>query len=999
MIYMRRHGSVRDLVSTFVANTRITPSRVIAIASLLLCASTTRGQSSSPDRPEGLVDGQANLVRSLNAHLKNLDDSGSFSFLSDARVDQSEWVGNVCHLKLTIPSFSGDAPEIEDVQEFSESLTRTIRSDLDFGGVIVRVRTDASDEYRLLEDFVPVVGPGTYPPLREDAVIRPGDNAATPEQLRTLGGPAANAGNQPTGALSGVVVFTTAGHGWTANAGSWGLQRPLLLDMVEDYGNLDQLNYFVHYLFNAGATVVPFRPVGYQYEEVVLDQDDPGVTYTGSWINSGSSPYYENGVTNSGINYRFANANVTETATARYTPNLPTSDYYPVYTWVLDSSNRTPQLYRIKHSGGITQVTIDHRVIGRGWVYLGAYYFEAGTDGYVEISNQSTAGGSVIADAIRFGNGIGDIVGAGPGTISGYPRDEEAQRYWAESEAGINAVGLPSSIYDCCSTDNSDNISSAARWAREMNNTSINSDRWRRIYLEFHSNASSGGARGTVALVTGNNTTNQEQLATILGDEVEQDMLILDSDFEFTWAARSNPANGSFGAISTTANSNEFDATILEVAFHDNATDAALLLDPKVRDGLARSSLHGLIKFLNVQPGSTVPLAFLPTQPRNPQAIHDGNGGITLSWDTPLIGEAHGDAPTGYRVYRSTNGYGFDSGTDVGLTNSVTLNDVPPYTTTYFRIAAYNAGGESLPSITIGARARLNGPAKYLIVNGFDRVSRSQDPRDVLSGVGTQRRPILRYVNSFDYVVQHGDALANAGVDFDSCQNENIISGAVDLNDYQAVLWICGEESSADSTFNATEQALMTTYLNGGGKLFVSGAEIAWDLDNLGNGVSFYNNLLKADYVGDDAGTYNVGVIGGSIFDGIGSFAFDDGSIYYDAEFPDRLGPVGGSTAALTYVGGTGGTAAVVYDGVSQVVNMGFPFETITTESSRFEIMGAVVDFFDVGLDLFDHQSFVECMNGPNAATPQPDCGPFDYGADSDVDLDDEQVFQQLFAN
>ena len=75
---MRRHGSVRDLVSTFVANTRITPSRVIAIASLLLCASTTRGQSSSPDRPEGLVDGQANLVRSLNAHLKNLDDSGSF---------------------------------------------------------------------------------------------------------------------------------------------------------------------------------------------------------------------------------------------------------------------------------------------------------------------------------------------------------------------------------------------------------------------------------------------------------------------------------------------------------------------------------------------------------------------------------------------------------------------------------------------------------------------------------------------------------------------------------------------------------------------------------------------------------------------------------------------------------------------------------------------------------------------------------------------------------
>jgi N-acetylmuramoyl-L-alanine amidase len=983
---------------------------VSAAACLLVFACVAMGQTQSPNGRAGsntdnqpTLDratlNQADLLTSLNTHLGKLASQNEFTFLSEARVDATEWVGNVCHLELTIPAFSEMTPEITDVQDLSETLTRSIKSDLDFGGVIVRVRTSESGDYRYLEEFVPVVEPGTYPPLREDAAILPGENAATPEQLRTLGGPSANAGHQPAGALSGVVVFTTAGHGWTANGGSWGLQRPLLLDMVEDYGNLDQLNYFVNYLFNAGATVVPFRPVGYQEEEVVLDQDDPGVTYTGSWINSGSSPYYENGATNSGINYRFAVVNVTETATARYTPNLPSSDYYPVYTWVLDSNNRTPQLYRIAHGGGTTEVRIDHRVVGRGWVYLGAYYFEAGTGGYVEISNQSTAGGNVIADAIRFGNGIGDIVGAGPG-VSGYPRDEEAQRYWAESEAGVNAVGMPSTIYDCCSSDNSDNISAAARWAREMNNTTFNTDRWRRIYLEFHSNASDGGARGTVALVTGVSTKTlfQTEYATILGDEVEQDLLILDSDFEFNWAARSNPANGSFGAISTNANSDEFDATILEVAFHDNATDAALLLDPKVRDGVARSSLHGVIKFLNTLAGSTVPLDFLPTQPQNPRAIHDGNGGITLSWDTPLTGEAHGDAPTGYRVYRSSNGYGFDSGSDVGLTNSITLNDVPPYTTTYFRIAAYNAGGESLPSITIGARARLNGPAKYLIVNGFDRVSRSQDPRQVLIGVGTQRRPILRHVNSFDYVIQHGDALADAGVDFDSCQNENIISGAVDLANYQAVLWICGEESSADDTFNATEQTLMTNYLNGGGKLFVSGAEIAWDLDNLGNGVAFYNNSLKADYVGDDAGTYNVGVVGGSIFDGIGSFAFDDGSIFYDAEFPDRLGTVGGSTAALTYVGGTGGTAAVVFDGVSQVVNLGFPFETITSATRRSEIMGAVVAFFDVGIDLFDHASFVECMNGPDASTTVPDCGPFDFVLDDDVDLDDAQIFQQLFA-
>ncbi|MCH7814096.1 MAG: hypothetical protein IID40_08760 [Planctomycetes bacterium] len=61
-----------------------------------------------------------------------------------------------------------------------------------------------------------------------------------------------------------------------------------------------------------------------------------------------------------------------------------------------------------------------------------------------------------------FGNGLGDVVGARPGTISGYPRDEEAGRYWAEAETDINANGLPTSIYDCCSSDSSDNVGTAA---------------------------------------------------------------------------------------------------------------------------------------------------------------------------------------------------------------------------------------------------------------------------------------------------------------------------------------------------------------------------------------------------------------------------------------------------------------------------------------------------------------------------------------------------------
>ena len=51
------------------------------------------------------------------------------------------------------------------------------------------------------------------------------------------------------------------------------------------------------------------------------------------------------------IDSGFANVADTETATATYAPTIPVAGFYPVYTWVLASSNRISQLYRIRHTG------------------------------------------------------------------------------------------------------------------------------------------------------------------------------------------------------------------------------------------------------------------------------------------------------------------------------------------------------------------------------------------------------------------------------------------------------------------------------------------------------------------------------------------------------------------------------------------------------------------------------------------------------------------------
>src|SRR5215212_2393208 len=92
------------------------------------------------------------------------------------------------------------------------------------------------------------------------------------------------AGTQPTGALTGKIVYTVGGHGITADypgTGGWSTQRGNNNQLVEDFGNADQMNYYVNYLFNAGATVVPLRPVGYQPVEVVLDNAQ--ATFSGAW--------------------------------------------------------------------------------------------------------------------------------------------------------------------------------------------------------------------------------------------------------------------------------------------------------------------------------------------------------------------------------------------------------------------------------------------------------------------------------------------------------------------------------------------------------------------------------------------------------------------------------------------------------------------------------------------------------------------------------------------
>jgi hypothetical protein len=269
-----------------------------------------------------------------------------------------------------------------------------------------------------------------------------------------------------------------------------------------------------------------------------------------------------------------------------------------------------------------------------------------------------------------------------------------------------------------------------------------------------------------------------------------------------------------------------------------------------------------------------------------------------------------------------------------------------PAGTMYFKVLATNAGGESLQRDVVAAHTQATRRAPILIVNGFDRFERATNDTESYSRRHRRARPLpLPEHARLRRPVRRRDQRVQPALGFETVQNENVTAAL--LGQFQSVLWISGEESGGSATFDANEQTLLTNYLSAGGKLFVSGSEIGWDLDSLGNGVVVLQQPAQGRLPRRRRQHYTVAGAAGSIFSGITSFTSTTASPRAPAApttstSPTSSTPINGSTAAMTY--STGGTAAVQWaSGVSSaaMVNLAFPFETITSSTKRNQVMAA----------------------------------------------------------
>jgi hypothetical protein len=139
---------------------------------------------------------------------------------------------------------------------------------------------------------------------------------------------------------------------------------------------------------------------------IVIDNSEAIFDPDGDWITySGSAPTY-------GADCRYNEAGI-GADTCTWTPDIPQAGNYKVYAWWIWGDLRaTNAPYTINYNGGSETVRVNQKESGSGgqWNELGteAYYFAAGTSGYVVLSDD--ADGVVLADAIRFERVPGIII-------------------------------------------------------------------------------------------------------------------------------------------------------------------------------------------------------------------------------------------------------------------------------------------------------------------------------------------------------------------------------------------------------------------------------------------------------------------------------------------------------------------------------------------------------------------------------------------------------------
>lgn len=692
----------------------------------------------------------------------------------------------------------------------------------------------------------------------------------------------------------------------------------------------------------------------------------------------------------------------------QWIPEIPETGEYAVYvSYHSSSENADDAHYKVYHAGGITDFAVNQQMGGSTWIYLGRFKFHKGIcpeNGKVELTNQSNNRSvKITADAVRFGGGMGNI--ARNGLTGNRPRYQEAARYYLQY-AGFPDT-LVWKLND--KNDYNDDYQSRGEWVnyligspsgpladRKTKGLGIPVD----LSLAFHTDAGisdNDTVIGTLGIYSttydngyfpsGLSRMASRDLTDLIQSQIVEDLRIL---YDPAWTRRGMWDRGYSEAFRPNV-----PAMLLELFSHQNFLDVRYGQEPIFRFDVSRAIYKGILKFLHAFYGIEYVVQPLPVDHFTTEILPGGE--IRLNWKPkadPLEPTATAES---YRIYTRMNGNGFNNGITV---TEPTFTFENPYTDSLysFMITAVNRGGESFPSEVLSVCKTGSQMGTILIVNSFDRtggpawfddkqhagflemvdqgvpygvdlhtvgaqfdfVKSSPWLDDDSPGHGASYADLEPYVipgNNFDFSVVHGRAIHNAGYSFVSVSDESVLEGSVDLKQYGIVDYLAGEERTTlmpknDSVphfqvFPGNMLSVLKAYLTNGGNLLLSGAHIASDIHANGQD-SLIGSVLKYKWRTSNASRLGKFYYMDPEFAGIADqFSFNtriDPHVY-TVEGADALEPVDSTAMTLIRYTENNMSAAVAFEGDYRIVAMGFPFETITDQSSRDLIMRKTIAF------------------------------------------------------
>ena len=559
-------------------------------------------------------------------------------------------------------------------------------------------------------------------------------------------------------------LWASHGRYWDAERG-WKWQRPNLFCTTEDlFTQTIVVPYLIPMLENAGAIVFTPRERDWQQQEIVVDNDDRRSIAYQEFVNGkkwkncdslgfanlqasyqdGENPFQMGTVRQAKATRRKKNSLVS------YQPNFQKEGKYAVYVSYQTLPKSVPDAkYIVYHKGQATEFTVNQRMGGGTWVYLGTFEFDKGCNEFnrVVCTNHASRRGVVTTDAVRFGGGMGNIERriadnlteeqvsdlsavtmidrlAHNYQLSGYPRFTEGARYW------LQWAGVPDSVYSPSHgvNDYNDDYRCRGLWVNYLAGGSsvIPGKAGLNIPVDlsfaFHSDAGTtknDDIIGTLGIyctkgdkyANGTDRMNSRQLTDMVMSNICSDVR---AQFDSKWIRR-----GMWDASYYEARVPEVPAMLLELLSHQNFADMRYGLDPTFRFTVSRAIYKGMAQFFAAKEGRSDYM--IQPLPVNSFAIAKvKKGEYRLTWKETVDTLCDRAQAQSYIVSERIGD---------GAFRQIAVVKKPEYVAKIsdnaihsYRIVAANDGGVSFPSEILALGEADGSKGEVLVVNGFTRV-------------------------------------------------------------------------------------------------------------------------------------------------------------------------------------------------------------------------------------------------------------------------------------